>query len=449
MDDWRLNHEFGHRLLYPVFDPLHGRLHEHLFVIASLFGAFLLWGLLLFLLLPDGGNAVFNLATHQMLQSLHTPTTMKAMVLITQLGSLTTILPFYILLGIWFWYRGYFSHYLVLGVLILLGEGLVVSLKTITGVVRPFDISGLQAGAFPSGHVLMSTLFYGALSIIIASRLPYYRRWIPYLVLILLLFAMAFSRLYLGAHWASDVLAAFAIAVPLLIIGGIVIYRLQAENGHRLWLPVIGITLILLLVQGSWRFDSEWQRYQMPSPERQTLTTEQWLDSGGQALPLHRNDLLEGNQPFNLQWQGNAEAIQAYLTLHGWQRLEDQSYSKVLQWFNPNAQLQQLMVPNHIHGTAYQDQLWLRLDGEQQRWQVLRLWYSHWQSEQATPYWIGNMSYLEIHSRVGIRYLATLNDYPTILEQLEVNPPLQCKQTDNDSVPLLLCRFAVTSSLKQ
>lgn len=445
LDDWRLNHEYGHRLLYPVFDPLHGRVHEHLFVILSLFGGFIVWGLLLYAVLPDGGDAVMNHATYQMLQSLHTPHSYNLLVLFTQLGSLTTILPFYVMLGFWFYRRGYINHVILLGVLIMMGEGLVMVLKEVTDVTRPFTIEGIQAGAFPSGHVLMSTLFYGALSIIIASRLPPYRRWIPYLILILLLFTMVFSRLYLGAHWASDVIAALLIAIPLLIISGIVVYRLPAENGRLLWLPTLAVAVLLILVQMFWRFETELQRYQKPPAEAQLLSVDEWLTSRWQELPLYRNDLLEGHKPFNLQWQGNAGAIHAYLSLQGWQAIQRQSYEKILQWFNANAGLTQLMIPNHIHGSDYQHLLFIRPDDDPQRWQVIRLWQSPWQTKDGSAFWVGNINYLEIRSRIGIRYLATVDEYQTSIELLGIEQPLHCRHTLNHTIPMLLCNFPPNS----
>jgi membrane-associated phospholipid phosphatase len=69
----------------------------------------------------------------------------------------------------------------------------------------------LTSYSFPSGHVAGATLFYGFLAALLASRCA---RWRHRLLLVLaasvLIALVALSRMYLGAHYLSDVLAAFA-----------------------------------------------------------------------------------------------------------------------------------------------------------------------------------------------------------------------------------------------
>ncbi|CAM5406421.1 phosphatase PAP2 family protein [Eoetvoesiella caeni] len=79
---------------------------------------------------------------------------------------------------------------------------------------RPiFDhpLVSLATYSFPSGHTVASTLFYGMLAALILSKTT---SWSKRVWAVLLAFAIvslvAFSRLYLGAHYLSDVLAAMA-----------------------------------------------------------------------------------------------------------------------------------------------------------------------------------------------------------------------------------------------
>lgn len=440
MDDWRLNHAFGHRLLYPVFDPQHGRWHEHLLVALMLWGGFLGWGLLLYVAQPQGSEGLWNLATYQFLQSLSSPWGYQLLVMLTQMGSLTTLLPLYLILLPWLLYRRRYHYSILLGSVLLLGELLVAVLKALTEVARPMAVEGIQTGAFPSGHVLMATLFYGALAVMLAASLPYYRRWIPYLTLNLLLFAVTLSRLWLGAHWLSDVVASLLIAVPLLIIIGIMIYRLpQVENLRPKTAPGLAL-LLVLLGQYLLRYEVELQRYRPAPANIETQTLEQWQGEGWQALPLYRDDLLQHHRPLNLQWLGDKDSIQAYLSLHGWSRTPPQDYRTWLQWLNPTADFQQLLIPNHIHGTRYQDLIFVQVDSLQQRYKVLRLWQSQWQVN-GTPVWVGDISYLESRKQLGLHYLATIPALQQGLDELVAEPPLQCEQRQVESHPQALCHF--------
>jgi undecaprenyl-diphosphatase len=76
-----------------------------------------------------------------------------------------------------------------------------------------FDLPVPNSFSFPSGHALLSLCFYGALAILITSHLRSRRGkvavWILTAILILLI---GLSRIYLGMHFGSDVVAGFSAA---------------------------------------------------------------------------------------------------------------------------------------------------------------------------------------------------------------------------------------------
>lgn len=90
------------------------------------------------------------------------------------------------------------------------GSLLMVTLKHLLGRQRPpvadrlIDVGGLS---FPSGHAMTSTVIYG-LTAVICYRLYAWVRAHPLVLLAapLAVTAIGMSRVYLGAHWASDVL---------------------------------------------------------------------------------------------------------------------------------------------------------------------------------------------------------------------------------------------------
>jgi membrane-associated phospholipid phosphatase len=64
--------------------------------------------------------------------------------------------------------------------------------------------------SFPSGHAVGSMVVYGFIAYILAKELPTYKRYI-YLLASILILAIGFSRLYLGVHYPTDVIAGYGV----------------------------------------------------------------------------------------------------------------------------------------------------------------------------------------------------------------------------------------------
>jgi membrane-associated phospholipid phosphatase len=79
--------------------------------------------------------------------------------------------------------------------------------------------------SFPSGHALGATVLYGMIAYLLAVRYPQWAIGI-YLLTIILIGVVGFSRLYLGVHWPTDVLAGWGSGFLWLMIC-IVMLRLQ------------------------------------------------------------------------------------------------------------------------------------------------------------------------------------------------------------------------------
>ena len=108
---------------------------------------------------------------------------------------------------------------------IVVAEVLDLVLKELFDRVRPalWLHAAVSGESFPSGHALASTVVYGLVAYTVA------RRWPGHTVLIgaiaaVVVAAIAWSRLYLGVHWPSDVVAGVAIGY-LCVIATIAIAR--------------------------------------------------------------------------------------------------------------------------------------------------------------------------------------------------------------------------------
>ncbi len=83
----------------------------------------------------------------------------------------------------------------------------------------------LSSFSFPSGHVMFYTTFFGFLLFLSFALLK--RSWLRFLVnaiLILLIALVGLSRIYLGEHWASDVLGGYLLGSLLLALS-VMFYR--------------------------------------------------------------------------------------------------------------------------------------------------------------------------------------------------------------------------------
>lgn len=96
---------------------------------------------------------------------------------------------------------------------------ILFSLKAIFHRHRPFDplVQNVNGFSFPSGHALSSFTFFGLLIYILwRHQLNPALRWVLTVLFFLFACAIAFSRVYLHVHYASDVIAGFFLSVVWL-----------------------------------------------------------------------------------------------------------------------------------------------------------------------------------------------------------------------------------------
>jgi undecaprenyl-diphosphatase len=109
---------------------------------------------------------------------------------------------------------------------------LTTILKSVFQRARPelFD-SGYQASfySFPSGHATVAVGLYGMLTLVLAFRLRGAARWAVVVSGTLVVLLIGFSRLYLGVHYPTDVVAGYLAALLWLVCVGAV---------YALWLSV-------------------------------------------------------------------------------------------------------------------------------------------------------------------------------------------------------------------
>jgi len=118
--------------------------------------------------------------------------------------------------------RGRRGDALLVAVAVTGAEVLTLAMKLGFRRERPFFSDPLareSTFSFPSGHAMVSVAVYGVLAFLLAGELASWRARLAVLLpAALLVLLIGFSRLYLGVHYLSDVLAGFAGGLAWLLL---------------------------------------------------------------------------------------------------------------------------------------------------------------------------------------------------------------------------------------
>jgi undecaprenyl-diphosphatase len=108
-------------------------------------------------------------------------------------------------------------------VVTMVGAALLnMTLKLTFKRARPepfFNLTLPETYSFPSGHSLMSACFFGALAAILTARIKSKRvRVAIWIVSVLMFLIIGLSRIYLGVHHTTDVIAGFSAALIWILV---------------------------------------------------------------------------------------------------------------------------------------------------------------------------------------------------------------------------------------
>ena len=390
--------------------------------------------------LSDGTGGTLSIAVHNLIQTLRIDWADGLMLWLTRFGSLYFLLPFTLLLALVLaLFRDRATPLYLLG-LLLISQLTVLLLKNTTTIERPISLySGLHQYSFPSSHSLMAVVIFGFLAVIIAARLPIKWRWLVYSLSALISIIVAFSRLYLQAHWLSDVVAGILIGLIWIALAGIA-YR----RHHRCTLQTRPLLLLVgtaLLLANFFYSMFAPQHLYAPAVTRQPtqiIETSLWYQQQWQELPAIRKDLRGINDhPFNLQWAADAGDISAQLSLTGWQTGTPLSLINGLRFLAPNTPVDELPIPAHIHNSQTQALLYSRKLNDRSLL-VIRLWPSSFTLTNQRPIWFGNISIMQLDNPWGwLKLLRTQEDFVQARNSFRNENPHACIQVTERHAPLL------------
>lgn len=158
----------------------------------------------------------FDMKIYSVISSFISKNNTKIMKIVTAMASATTLCGICMATLIFIKNKKYG---LLISVNLFISTALNLILKNIFDRARPegYRLIEETGFSFPSGHSMASMAFYGFLIYLILKKVQNkHIKWASIIVLSIIILAVGISRIYLGVHYASDVIGGFCFSLIYL-----------------------------------------------------------------------------------------------------------------------------------------------------------------------------------------------------------------------------------------
>ncbi len=170
----------------------------------------------------------------QNISTIVSPSLTRVMIAVTFFGSSYFLLPAYILLTAYYLFLKKNTRLsLNISSIGLTGTGVLFAIKSIFKRHRPLDplIKNVSGFSFPGGHSFSAFTFFGLLIYIVwQTEADKFVKWIASIFFFLFACAIAFSRVYLHVHFATDAVAGFCLCIIWLTISLSVLNKINFKK---------------------------------------------------------------------------------------------------------------------------------------------------------------------------------------------------------------------------
>ncbi|EKE00619.1 MAG: hypothetical protein ACD_21C00308G0002 [uncultured bacterium] len=255
-----------------------------------------------------------------------------------------------------------------------------------------------STSSFPSAHTALSFVVYGFLAVIIARESKKQNRLNPYIISGVLVVLVAFSRLYLGVHWLTDVVGGVFIGLAIVLLAT-TSYRRRHHfhfSAREIFWVVISIFMATWFVCGILKFHKQVAEYSLIWPEQTTT-----LSRLPTTVPLYRlNRLGHAIEAFNVKWIGDVEVIKQNLVKQGWKVQPAKiDLLNIAKGFFDSAAIYHLPIFSQLYHNRPPVLLLTKDTGQDSVILALYLWESGIKlSDVNLPVWIGSVKYYQYNS---------------------------------------------------
>lgn len=420
---WSVRHPVLGRFANALIDPR--RRESPSLLIMAILLIFAGWAFFTVLLMAagQGDPTRIDLHLHHLMFGLRTPLADQPMAVLASLGDWQVLLPAALVALAWLVWRQRWTAAGNWVAAFVFGLALVWVLDTLIQVPRPPAAMAVAGFDFPSAQVTMATIVYGFFAVLIARELPGRRRAWPYAVAALLVTTVAFARLYLGAHWLTDVLGGAFLGIVWVAVLGLA-YRRRVTRSF--WIGPLSLLFYVSVAgfgfwHGTHTAADTLERF-APPQLRSSISAADWWGGDWSRLPGRRNDFLTQRAwPMNLQYAGDLTPLRDHLLAAGWEPGPEASLETLLSSLDKDATpdtLPVLPASHNGHGDAL---LMSRAGPTEDSRLVLHLWLAPLALDaEEIPVWQGTAALLKFETRLSIFQVWRMqHDNPIALDTLQ------------------------------
>ncbi len=399
-DTWKKLRQSGksHWVTRLLSDPRHPRNHRQLILSFYLILTVVIFCFIAVNVFAHGLLTAFNIPVAHLLRSIRTQTGDAIMLSFTIFGSYFVMFGAAFLLFLWFCWKRQWRvavHWAL--VVILIGVS-VEAIKWFWFSPRPgFLLNGPINSSFPSGHTTLTTALIGFLAMLVSHELRFKARRIPYIVGMCLVGLVGFSRLYLGAHWLTDILGGVFLGLSIAEVATLSYRRGKIKHINLKKFLVVIFSVYLLVWAGfiGLNFNKLKHDYTIAWPSY-SFSMQQWLNHKTTSIPLYRPSRLgHPVEVFNIEWVGSLQDIKNMLTKQGWTEYPaDFTLEGLLSRLATSASHYPLPLLPQTYQNDYPALLMTKDIAGGKQAIILRLWRSHITIADAkAPFWLGVVNY--------------------------------------------------------
>jgi hypothetical protein len=211
---------------------------------------------------------------------------------------------------------------------------------------------------------------------------------------------VALSRIFLGAHWLSDILGGILLGLTLCLLTTISYRKYHAAKPNQTFsiTAIIIITIFSLSSAWMWYFLQHFHQalysYTPYSPQK-TLVLNEWWQTGDPQASIYRlNRTGKPVQILNVQWAGDLNSIDDELEQSGWQPLPKISLLTLASRITGSEHGQHFPLLSPLYQDKKPLLVMVKHVEVEHALLVLRLWDDQTVLNQhKIPLWIGTISY--------------------------------------------------------